>query len=295
MCGALTQTLFILINLLKIGMSTKIFINSKPERCGVGDYGRRLFNILKEGIDLDYREVDSEIDYSGYDTVIYNYHYATMPFVKKETSVKQIVLFHEAHLPFSPDTVIQVSELPRPLFENVALIHPKNMIPVIGSFGFGFPDKDYSRIAYMVKDEFDQATIRLNIPFAQYGDAVGMLAMSEAGKCRSILNGTYIKLEISHDFLPDNDLLAMLAQSDINLFLYKDSHGRGISSATDYALSCGRPIGISSSEMFRHLPREICVDNHSIKELIEKGTEPLQKIYEENSNRALTQKMKSYL
>jgi hypothetical protein len=120
-------------------MSTKIFINSKPERCGVGDYGRRLFNILKEGIDLDYREVDSEIDYSGYDTVIYNYHYATMPFVKKETSVKQIILFHEAHLPFNPDVVVQVSELPRPLFENVALIHPKNRFPVIGSFGFGFP------------------------------------------------------------------------------------------------------------------------------------------------------------
>jgi hypothetical protein len=100
---------------------------------------------------------------------------------------------------------------------------------------------------------------------------------------------------VCHDFLSDYDLLAMLAGNDINLFLYKDSHGRGISSATDYALSCGRPIGISSSEMFRHLPREICLDNHSIKELIAQGIQPLQKTYADNSNKILIEKLKQYL
>lgn len=271
-----------------------LYINSKPEKCGVHNYGKRLFEILKHEIDLDYREVDSEIDYSGFDTVIYNYHYATLPFVRSEP-IRQIVLFHEAHLAFTPDVFISVSELPRPLFENIALIQPKNVVPVIGSFGFGFPDKDYSRIATMVKNEFSEAVLRLNIPFAQFGDSDGALAVGEAAKCRSILADTNIKLEVNHEFLPDYDLLSMLAESDINLFLYKDSHGRGISSATDYALSCGRPIGISSSEMFRHLPREICVDNHSIKELIEKGTAPLQKVYAENSNTALIEKIRSYL
>jgi hypothetical protein len=271
-------------------MSKILFITRNSERCGVADYGRRLFAILKTHMDITLCETSGEIDYSGYDVALYNYHYATLPFVKKEI-IRQVALFHEAFLNFEPDQLINVSELPRPLF-NYEPQETNNEVPVIGSFGFGFPDKDFPRIAQIVKDEFNEAVIRLSIPFAEYGDSSGDMALEEVKKCREILENTNIRLDVSHSFLSQSEMLHWLSKNDINLFLYKESYGRGLSSTIDYALSVKRPIGISKSEMFRHLPKEIIVDNTSIKELIRKGIDPLKKVYEENSNERLVNKIR---
>lgn len=268
-----------------------LFINHSAERCGVADYGRRVFDILKPYMDITY--CDTKPDFTGYDIALYNYHYATMPDVKFiDKRVKHVVLFHEAHLPSRPDQVINVTELPRPLFENMHLVDMKHEIPVIHSFGFGFPDKDYPRICSLVKEQYSKAIIGFNIPFAQFGDNEGKLAMTEIAKCKEILKDTEIFLHVNSDFMSSYDLLQFLKFSDIILFLYKPSHGRGISSATDYALSVGKPIGISNSEMFRHLPREICVDNTLLKDLT---IEPLRKVWEENSNERFVQAIKNAL
>jgi hypothetical protein len=279
-------------------MSKKIlFINHNAERCGVADYGRRLFNILKDHLDITMSDSEQE----GYDIILYNYHYATLPNVRK-MNVPQIALFHEAHLNFQFDKVVNVADLPRPLFENINFLDKENdgspitgSPPIIGSFGYGFPDKDFPGICQIVKAQYKYAGVCLNIPFAQFGDNDGSLARAEADKCREILKGTEIILEITHDHKSHNDLLFWLSLNDINLFLYKPSHGRGISSTIDYALSVKRPIGISNSEMFRHLPREIVVDNISIPDLIKKGIEPLKQVYEDNSNEKLVAKIKEIL
>lgn len=268
-----------------------LFLNHSAERCGVADYGRRVFDILQPHMDITY--CDTYPDYTGYDTALYNYHYATMPVIRfTDPGVKHIVLFHEAHLDYDPDQVINVRDLPRPLFENLDLIDVKNEVPVIGSFGFGFPEKDYPRICQLVKDQYSKALIRLNIPFAQFGDNEGKLALGEVVKCMDILKGTEIVLHVDYDFLEPPQLLEWLNLNDINLFLYTYSKGRGISSATDYALSVRKPIGISNSEMFRHLPREICVDNVLLKDLT---VEPLRKVWEENSNERFVEAIKNLL
>lgn len=269
-----------------------LFLNHAAQRCGVADYGRRLFAILKKS-DLDITYCDTTPDFPGYDIALYNYHYATMPEVTfSEKGIRHVALFHEAHLDYDPDQVINVRELPRPLFEGF-----KNTVifvacPVIGSFGFGFPEKNFPGICQMVKDQYPKAMIRLNIPFAEFGDKEGILAKQEADKCRAILEGTNIHLSVNHDFLSAPELLRWLSMNDLNLFLYTYSKGRGISSATDYALSVRKPIGISSSEMFRHLPREICVDNTALKDL---SIEPLKKVWEQNSNARLVETLKNLL
>ncbi len=271
-----------------------LFITNKDQCCGVADYGRRLFAILKDHLNITLCETNEQPDDTGYDVLLYNYHYATIPFVKKE-SIKQVVLFHEAHLNFQPDVVVNVAELPRPLFENINLPTFKNEITIIGSFGFGFPDKNFPGIATLVKQQFENAIIRLNIPFAEYGDKFGYLAKQEVEKCREILEGTNIELMVTHEFMAHETLLQWLNQNDINVFLYNPSQGRGISSATDYALSARKPIGVSSSEMFRHLPKEICLDNKSIPELLQSGTDPLRKVYEDNTNEKLIDMIKHYV
>lgn len=266
-----------------------LFINHNAERCGVADYGRRVFTILREHMDID--QSDTEKD--GYDTILYNYHYATCQ--PKKMPAKQIALFHEAHLNFEFDKVVNVSDLPRPLFNGFDPPINTNPVPAIGSFGFGFPDKDYPRICRMVKEQFSEAIIKLNIPFAEFGDSEGNSARQEVEKCKAILEGTNIKLETCHQFWSQLHMLYWLANNDINLFLYQPSHGRGISSTIDYALSAQRPIGVSNSEMFRHLPKEICVDNISIPDLIAKGIEPLKETYQQNSNERLVAKIQELL
>lgn len=279
---------------MKIGMKI-LFISRKAKQCGVADYGLRLFAILHPHFDITYREVDNAEDCNaeGFDTVLYNYHYATLPFIKDDMlnkSKRHIAIYHEAHLHFTPDAVIDTSI--RPLFEWDLPSLSVNPIPVIGSFGFGFPDKNFPRIAEEVSVQFDKAVIRLNIPFAEYGDRDGQLARREAARCAEILQGTKIRLEVDHTYLSQQDLLIFLRSNDINLFLYKQSHGRGISSAIDYALSAYRPIGVSNSEMFRHLPSGVCIDSTQIKEL---NMQQLLPMYEEHSNKRLIEKYKQCL
>lgn len=275
-------------------MNKILFINNKNQRCGIADYGRRMYSIIKDHFDITY--CDDIPSYEGYDIALYNYHYATLPYINASNrSVKHIALFHEAFKNFEADEWINVSELPRPVYNTSSAFEMNNLIPRIGSFGFGFADKDFSGLCKLVRNQFEKALIYLNVPFAEFGDNYGSLSAYEAVKCDAALGGSDIRLIFSNRFLEPLDLITFLAGNDINLFLYKDTHGRGISSAIDYALSAKRPIGISSSEMFRHLPREICVDNISLPELIGKGIEPLKKVYEDNSNEKLVGALKKYL
>ena len=310
---------------MKIGMKI-LMINNKDVQCGVADYGQRVHDILCPHFNIFLAAVKDLEEYKNAaaiftpgDIILYNYHYATLPFITDEVidrRVKHIAIFHEAHLNFTPDATIDTWV--RPLFEDIEFEKNESSyvlkqsqhtdigynpsgdsiiehIPTIGSFGFGFPDKNYSRIAELVKEQFTEATIRINIPFAEYGDKDGYLAKREADKVRTILEGTNIKAEITHDYLNQTDLLKFLRANDINLFLYNQSHGRGLSSAIDYALSVYKPIGVSGSEMFRHLPKELNVDKTSLKDLMKNWFEILQPVYEQNSNKKLIEKYKVYL
>jgi len=277
-----------------------LFVTHPEQNCGVADYGLRVFNILARftwNITLCQAGKQSDIDCTGYDIVLYNYHYATLPFLtaKQQPGVKHVALFHEAFMNFEPDVIIPVTDLPRPLFDNVDFERHDNVIPIIGSFGFGFPDKNFPGLCQIVKEQFEYAKVKLLIPFAQYGDANGDLARGEAEKCRAVLEGSNIRLDIQHDFRPAINMLYWLSYNDINVFNYAPSCGRGLSSATDYALSVRRPIAVSNSEMFRHLPAAICLDKISIPELIILGVQPLRQVYDDNSNARLVEKIKSYL
>lgn len=157
----------------------------------------------------------------------------------------------------------------------------------IGSFGFA--KKGYEDLIELVQSEFDEAEIKINIPFAKFGDIDGMKARDIGNDCRKLLRKPGITLSISHDYLDKDALLDFLAQNDINVFL-RDGKGRGISSVIDYALAVNRPIAISNSQMFRHIldsKPSISVTENSLTEIINNGTKPLTKYTKEWSTENL--------
>lgn len=151
----------------------------------------------------------------------------------------------------------------------------------IGSFGFA--KSGYEDLIRLVQNQFDEAEIRINIPFSSFEDLAGTRAKAIANNCREIIRKPGIKLSISHDYLDNDGLLDFLAQNTINIFL-REGEGRGISSVIDYALSVNRPIAITNNNMFKHIINtkpSINVAENSLNEIIKNGTAPLMKYMSE--------------
>lgn len=180
-------------------------------------------------------------------------------------------------------------------------------IPVIGSAGFGFGWKGHERLVRKVIDEFATAKIRLHLPFAAHGDADGAGALSIAANCRELVRigalesfvPQNIELEISHDFMPSEEFVAWLAENDLNAYLYDNTpESRGIASTTDHALAARRPIAITRSWMFRHLldvSPSICIEDHSLREVMAAGATPLKPVYEANANAKILDQVESVI
>lgn len=297
-----------------------LFVNSINENCGVYQYGKRTFGILQKSIkyNFSYIEVSGKEDFDAYikcfspKGIIYNYHPSTMPWVTNEllislAGIKSYGIYHEGGslTVFDFDILSDSTapdedscfSVPRPLLEGVKTIdYGEPQIPIIGSFGFGFYNKGFERLVKRVNDEFERSTIRLNIPFAHYGDADGAIAKNISEKCVNLIDDHRTNLIITHNFMKDSVLLNFLASNTINCFLYDLMPGRGLSSALDYALSVDVPIAISDSMMFRHIDNPlVSVANNSIKQIIARGTSPLKEYKEKWSNKNFLLKYESIL
>jgi hypothetical protein len=166
-----------------------LFVNSVQEQCGVFQYGRRTCIAFKPSDKYHFRyieptcyeELSDAINAYYPRGIIYNYHPLTMPWLNTcrvpGFAIKTYLIHHEGaeHTNLQPDYTLYADSmitespgrfaLPRPLFET-QIFAPKSDIPVIGSFGFGFGNKNYGSIVKMVNEQFDEATIRLHIPRA---------------------------------------------------------------------------------------------------------------------------------
>lgn len=158
------------------------------------------------------------------------------------------------------------------------------IIPTIWSFWFATWNKWFEKIVEKVQEEFDEAIIRLNIPFASFWDKSWENAKIISKNCKSLIQKKWIQLYITHDFFSKKEMLDFLAQNTINMFLYTNSweEQRWISSVIENALAVQRPICISHSSMFRHIwgaDPSICINNNSIKNIINNWFSPLEQYY----------------
>lgn len=290
-------------------MARIYYINHNPAQCGVFQFGDRLgkaFSNYQKNHEFFYSNVSStqqylqELNSLVPDLVLFNYFPSTLPWINIElmnltrnAGIKTLGITHEHH---------QV-EFNQSLFDKIVVLDPtmettdkifvtKEGIPeytptfappseiTIGTFGFGFLHKGYGRLLEKVNEEFDEALIRLHIPWSTFGDSQGEQARDRVKEAQAFPSKPGIRIEAGHQYFADEDLLNWLAGNTLNAFLFDDRQGIGVSGSIWWALAVKRPIAVTDTGMFRHIPApEIRIENNSLKEIIALGTKPLEQYY----------------
>jgi hypothetical protein len=295
-------------------LETILFISHKEKHCGVHNYGINIASTIQKSqrynfvyfecaCKEDFIHVVNNVNPSA---IIYNYYPSTMPWISRKLIhkffVPHIGIIHEVTqqvADFADNSLFDYHIAPDPtlILKNPIVFKTGRLIPLyekgskkssqlvtIGSFGFGLQGKGFERLLLAVQKEYDEALVNFHIPFAKFGDRNGKQAFAIGERCRSLLFKPGIKLQLTHDFLTQEDLLSFLSQNTLNAFFYGKYPNRGISSITDYALAVQKPIAITKSNMFRHIMSitpSICVENSSLKNIIAQGIDPLRPLYSE--------------
>jgi uncharacterized protein YvpB len=288
-----------------------LFINHTQQQCGVYQYGKRISDILisDNRYSFFYYETDTYLEFIKKinelkpDVIVYNWHPSTMNWLTSEITrnlknIKQLFVFHEIVFPsnfkndgfimsdLSEDEKNKKFSIPRPVFEKT-FKKTENKIPTIGSFGFGFQNKGFERICQLVNSSFDNAIIHLHITNAFFGDRNGNISNKVIQQCKNIITKKNIELIVTTNFMSNDEILDFLNKNTVNMFLYDNMPGRGLSSTIDYAVSVDTPLIVNNSNMFRHLLSdrpEISIENKSINDIINMGVDSVQHFRKKWSN-----------
>lgn len=304
-----------------------LFISHKVKQCGVHEFGNNVAKVLEASTKYMFVYVECDnlndlhvaiLEYKPI-AIIYNYYPSTLPWIRKkivhtfykslisDIQLPQIGIMHEVTQKKADDADnllfnYHIAPDPTLLLKNSIVFKTGRLIPfynnkyslpetvTIGSFGFATPNKGFEEIVKAVNNEFDKAVIRFNIPFATFGDNDGANAKSLIENCKKLITKAGIELVVTHDFLEKEQVLDFLAKNTINVFLYQDKEGRGLSSTVDYALAVDRPIAVSDSIMFRHLHKikpSLTYPESTLRQIIKDGTSSVQHLKSEWSNENL--------
>lgn len=302
-------------------MITVLLVNhSISKNCGIHAHGIRLFGILQESTNTNfiyceassYAAVVSHIEKSNPKYAIYNYTDALMPWaadvVAKYSSITHLGMCHDVtqdqiirgekdqffNYRIALDPTLKTTSKwftsVRPLFETIIAENPSNPVPVIGSFGFYFPHKNFNTILNLVFSQFEEAKINLHITEAYFSDPYvkqEFVNFKEYIKHVNSIKESKIKISLSTDFISDSDQVKLLSKNDVNIFPYSQNYGSGPSSAIDYAISAGRPIMISDSYQFRHVYNRLPNLQVPIVDVIKSGNAEILKLQNEWSRKTL--------
>lgn len=308
-----------------------LFLNHKIQQCGVYQYGYRVYNILKKSSSNNYyyEEIENIDEYERIikiiepNVVIFNYHVATMPWLRNinlQTKIRNIIIPHESTInnsdiiltPESDGESNNIYNLPRPIYENIEEIlnsynientklkdfinYKEENTPIFGSFGFGFRNKGFDKIINIINDNYDKAIIKLIITSAFFDENRDRIPHEISQLCYEINKKPNIKVMIYNEFVSNEEILIFLSSNTANIFLYDYMMGRGASSAIDYAISVKKPFVISDSFMFRHIySDDICVYKTNIKDAINNSIKLLPTFIEGNSNQKLINKIEDII
>lgn len=290
-----------------------LFLNTEKAICSIYESGKMSYDCLiqSENYSLDYVELSAENrEISiGYDFYIFNYHCTQMRWLDtkrlkelpgfKATIVLEVSQnnpFHcvskddfDAYLVLDPTCkyfLKNVYTFPRPLevASNPIAAYKDCGVPVIGTFGLSFSDKGFDEVVKAVNEEFEAATVRINVP-----NSVNVIPR-EVSDFNAIVAGLNLKnkirIELSDHYFNKEELINWCAQNTLNVFLYNRRIGNGLSATTDQAIASGRPLAISTNPTFRHIHKYIKPYPYlSLKESIESTIPLVKKIQEDWSPR----------
>jgi FkbM family methyltransferase len=280
-----------------------IFYNSKKAVCSIYESGLMVYNCLKKSnlYTLDYTEERQFLD--DYDFAIVNEHFTVNNWITEQIVIQfnkpvfcivTEVSFSEKYIEKSPsfytayivlDSSINeknnIYGFPRPLEDYIVPTFIESSIPIIGSFGFATPGKNWHKIIEETQKNFEEAIVRFNIPFATYVPNYEKRINEVLTSCNSILTNSKIKLEVTHNNYTKEELISWCAQNTINCFLYDREHifSSGLCATTDQAIVSGKPLLISKDCAFRHIHKYIdFYPNISIKQAIQQTQNGVKKM-----------------
>ncbi len=295
-----------------------VVVTHKGERCGVYQFGQRLFKALAHGsgITWTYLECSSPNDLALVlderpEIILFNHVQSTMPWlIDTIPEIGGPILFavqHELHFtvveqahpdPFHfllcPDPTLFSSDpriigLPRFIPSPIESLPSDPKIFTVSSFGFATPGKGFEQLCRLVNEQFDEARIRINIPPHDTAEFSTQVAFDEiVGACRKAITKPNVRLDVTAKFMSEDELIGFLAESSINAFAYNREGAEGISSCVDYALAAGRPVAVNASPMFRHMHGanpSIRLDERPLAEIARHGFAPLVPFQEQFSHR----------
>lgn len=267
------------------------FINNKEKSCGVYQYGLRLWGVLQNSnLEVSYFEVGTaeeflQLDFSNVDLLFFNwieggssgpfgwYTHSLANMINDQYKIPTITIRH-THSIFSTRFDCMVDQHPatgltRPLYkfdDN----KPKqtNDVIRIGSFGFAGTHKRFDHIVKLVNEQFDSAIINLNITNAFYGDVHGVEQQKIIDMVTAVPRKPNVVLNITRDFLDNEQLLDFVHNNDIIIFTYEGT--TDVSSAPDYVISTNTPIAVTNAKTFDHIyKKEIDINLRSITEILD--------------------------
>ncbi len=297
-----------------------IFYNSKKALCSIHESGLMVYNTLKNSpfYNLTYSE-DTEFSYD-YDFAIVNDHYTVNNWITKkmiekfqkpifcivtevtftENYIDKSPSFYTAYIVLDPsiNEKNNVYGFPRPLEDNTTVEYSDNIVPIIGSFGFATTGKNWHKIVEQTQNEFEEAIVRFNIPFATYVPDSQLIINDVIQTCNAVIKNPKIKLEITHNNFTKQELINWCAQNTINCFLYNREHlfSAGLCATTDQAIVSEKPLLVSNDSTFRHIHKYIdYYPNISIKQAILQTQDGVKRMKQEWSSKNFTNKFENIL
>lgn len=275
-----------------------LFINNQIAQDSIYESGVMVYQCLQQSDSylLDYVEVSSdqrEIP-SGYDFYFFNYHPYTMPWLETRNLKKLLrcpvitmvlevlpgdpfVLCPKTHFdlycvldPSLETRQTNVVAFPRPLEQVNIKPHTKHDIPVIGTFGFATRGKGFQHVVDSVNKEFDQAIIKINIPFGSFVPDSEEYSARLSEICRSRAKPG-IEVVVTHHYFTKEELIDWCRQNTLNCFLY-DRNMPGLAATTDQAIVSEQPLVVSKNDTFRHILAYLpCYPQWSLRQSIEQS------------------------
>ena len=251
------------------------FINSKKKNCGVYQHGRRVWDALSgTKLDIQYFEIESidefnSLDFSKVDILFFNWIEggSTGPFawfntsiavkLKNDYGITTATIMHTHHFgtaqfDYYVDQDTTKSGFIRPLYDyDITKLKNNHDVIHIGSFGFAGPHKGFVDIVNLVNKQYEAAQINLHITNAYYGDADGSYQRTLIDELESIPLKPHIKLNITTNFITNEEILDFVYNNDIIVLAYKGA--MDISGVPDYAISTNTPIAVSDTGAFTHV------------------------------------------
>lgn len=266
------------------------FINSKQKECGVYQYGVRLWDAIKDAnLDIKYFEISSSeeflsLDFSDVSIVFFNWIEggSNGPFAwythslaehLKTKNIQTVSILH-THNYFSTtfdnfiDQDPSVSGIPRPLYAyDTSKEKPKHDVINVGSFGFVSNYKKFETVVKLVNEQFTKARINLNITVPFYSEAGRNDLQRTLDEINSIILKPGIELNISTEFLSNDELLDFVYNNDLMVFAYENMGD--VSSVIDYVVSTETPVAVTPIGAFKHIyTEEIDIFKHSLQEIL---------------------------